>query len=84
MENTQRSRAVIIPPESDLNRYEAGASMGQNEELAQNLEKIVSQLDIISSSLLLLEQRISTNEDQVAQVFEYFKEIREQNSSYQQ
>jgi hypothetical protein len=37
----------------------------------------VSQLEIISNSLLLLEQRISTNEEQVAQVFEYFKEIRE-------
>ena len=58
-----------MPPESDLNRYEAqhgAGGLGQNEELAQNLEKIVSQLDIISSSLLLLEQRISSNEDQVA------------------
>ena len=73
---------MLIPPESDLNRYEqqhgaGGNPVGQNEELAKNLDKIVSQLEIISNSLLLLEQRISTNEEQVAQVFEYFKEIRE-------
>jgi len=51
--------------------------LGQNEELAQNLQKIVSQLEIISSSLLLLDQRISTNEEQVAQVLDYFKEIKD-------
>jgi hypothetical protein len=44
----------------------------------------VSQLDIISKSLLLLEQRISTNEDQVAQVLDYFREVREHNQSQQQ
>jgi hypothetical protein len=59
---------VIVPPESDVNRYEqnAGGSLGQNEELAQNLQKIVSQLEIISNSILLMEQRISTNEETVA------------------
>jgi hypothetical protein len=73
----------LIPPEFDLNRYEqqhgvgGGAAVSQNEELAKNLDKIVSQLEIISNSLLLLEQRISTNEEQVAQVFEYFKEMKE-------
>ncbi len=69
----------MIPPEADANRYEqnAGGSLGQNEELAQNLQKIVSQLEIISNSLLLLDQRISTNEEQVAQVLDYFKEIKD-------
>jgi hypothetical protein len=52
-DNTQRSKGVLIPPESDLNRYEqtqgyvGSNSIGQNEELAQNLEKIVSQLGLI-------------------------------------
>jgi len=82
-ENTQRSKAILVPPESDLNRYEqakgGAGSIGQNEELAQNLEKIVSQLGLISNSLLLLEQRISVNEEQVGQVLEYFREIRDQN-----
>lgn len=38
-ENTSRSKAIIVPPESDLNRYEqhGGGNLGQNEELAQNL-----------------------------------------------
>ena len=40
-------------------------------------KKIVSQLEIISNSLLLLDQRISTNEEQVAQVLDYFKEIKD-------
>ena len=57
--------------------------MGQNEELAKNLDKIVTQLEIISNSLLLLEQRISTNEEQVAQVFEYFREVKEQHHQNQ-
>lgn len=38
-DNTQRSKGILIPPEADANRYEqnAGGSLGQNEELAQNL-----------------------------------------------
>lgn len=72
---------MIIPPESDANHYQQhGGSLGQNEELAQNLQKIVSQLEIISNSLLLLDQRISTNEEQVAQVLDYFRDVKEQNA----
>jgi hypothetical protein len=32
--------------------------------------------------LLLLDQRISTNEEQVAQVLDYFKEVKEQNAHH--
>jgi hypothetical protein len=42
----------------------------------------VSQLEIISNSLLLLDQRISTNEEQVAQVLDYFREVKEQNAQH--
>lgn len=51
---------------------------GSGEELAQTLEKVVSQLDIISRTLHVLEQRVSSNESSVQTVMEYFKELREQ------
>ena len=41
---------------------------GQGEELAQALEKIVSQLDVISRTVHVLEQRVSMNETEVNQV----------------
>ena len=72
---TNRSRTVMIAPESDCNRYEqqqhyaqGGVSSvtGNSEELAHTLEKIVSQLDIISRTLHVIEQRVSMNEEQVA------------------
>lgn len=64
---TQRSRTVNVAPDSDLNRYEqlhnphgygapaGGMPGGNSEELAQTLEKIVSQLDIISRTLHVIE-----------------------------
>jgi len=51
---------------------------GSGEELAQTLEKVVSQLDIISRTLHVLEQRVSMNEESVTNVLEYFKEAKEQ------
>ncbi len=71
---------VVVPPEQDLNAYENhhyGGNQGSNEELAQTLEKVVSQLDIISRTLHVLEQRVSMNEESVQNVYEYFKEIKE-------
>jgi len=46
-----------IAPTDDSN-----AQGGSGEELAQTLEKVVSQLDIISRTLHVLEQRVSMNE----------------------
>jgi hypothetical protein len=54
---------------------------GNGEELAQTLEKVVSQLDIISRTLHVLEQRVSMNEESVSGVMDYFKEVKEQNAS---
>ena len=43
-----------------------GGVTGSGEELALTLEKVVSQLDIISRTLHVLEQRVSMNEESVA------------------
>lgn len=51
---------------------------GNGEELASTMEKIVSQLDIISRTLHVLEQRVSMNEDSVTQVMDYFRDVKEQ------
>lgn len=47
---------------------------GSGEELAQTLEKVVSQLDIISRTLNVLEQRVSMNEESVQNVMAYFRD----------
>ena len=57
---------------------------GTGEELAQTLEKVVSQLDIISRTLNVLEQRVSMNEESVSNVMAYFNELRAQKESAQQ
>lgn len=54
---------------------------GNGEELAQTLEKVVSQLDIISRTLHVLEQRVSMNEESVSSVLDYFREVKEQKAS---
>jgi hypothetical protein len=53
---------------------------GSGEELAQTLEKVVSQLDIISRTLHVLEQRVSMNEDCVNTCMGYFNDIKEQKT----
>jgi hypothetical protein len=50
---------------------------GSGEELAQTLEKVVSQLDIISRTLNLLEHRVTMNETSVNTVMEYFKDLQQ-------
>jgi len=47
------------------------------EELARTLEKVVSQLDIISRTLQVLEQRVSSNETSVGEVVQFYREFRE-------
>ncbi len=54
---------------------------GNGEELAQTLEKVVSQLDVISRTLHVLEQRVSINEESVSGVMEYFREVKEAKAS---
>jgi len=77
---TSRSNhTVLVPPTNDANKLDQVT--GNSEELAQNLEKMVSQLDIITRTAHVLEQRISMNEESVANVLDYFKEIKQQ---YQQ
>jgi hypothetical protein len=51
---------------------------GNGEELASAMDKIVSQLDIISRTLHVLEQRVCMNEESVTQVMEYFHEVKDQ------
>ena len=55
---------------------------GSGEELAQTLEKVVSQLDIISRTLHVLEQRVSMNEESVNNVMGYFNELRAQKENH--
>ena len=51
--------------------------MTGGEELARTLEKVVSQLDIISRTLQVLEQRVSSNETSVGEVVQFYREFRE-------
>lgn len=51
---------------------------GSGEEMAQTLEKIVSQLDIISRTMNVLEQRVSKNEEAVTNVKQYFSLYKQQ------
>lgn len=53
---------------------------GSGEELAMTLEKVVSQLDIISRTLHVLEQRVSMNENSVNVCLQYFRDQRERSS----
>jgi centriolar protein POC1 len=59
-----------------------GGVAGTGEELAQTLEKVVSQLDIISRTLNVLEQRVSANEESVGNVMAYFHELRAQKEAH--
>ena len=59
----------------------AAGVTGSGEELALTLEKIVSQLDIVSRTLQMLEQRASMNEEAVHNCLEYFKEVKEMRHS---
>ena len=54
---------------------------GSGEELALTLEKVVSQLDIISRTLHVLEQRVSMNEESVTNCLNYFHENKQQRES---
>jgi len=49
---------------------------GSGEELQNTLTKVVSQLDLISRTLHVLEQRVSMNEESVTSVMDYFKEAK--------
>jgi hypothetical protein len=49
---------------------------GTGEELHQTMVKVVSQLEIISKTLHVLEQRVSMNEESVVGVMDYFKEVK--------
>lgn len=53
---------------------------GSGEELQATLEKIVSQLGMISETLHVLEQRVSMNEDSTTQVLSYFEDARKRKS----
>lgn len=61
---------------------ESGAQ-GSGEELAMTLEKVVSQLEIITRTLNVLEQRVSQNEESVSGAVEYFRQIKEERLSAQ-
>ena len=51
---------------------------GTGEDLAQTLEKIVTQIEVIQKTLQVLDQRISQNEAQVSQAVGQFHQYREQ------
>lgn len=67
----------------DENQYDPTYSGNQNgvsgtgEELKNTLVKIVSQLEIISKTLHVLEQRVTMNEDCVINVVNFFKQDEE-------
>ena len=79
----QYQNTFAQPEHTGYNRDESNNVQGSGEELAQTLEKVVSQLDIISRTLHVLEQRVSMNEESVSNVLEYFKEAREARESKQ-
>ena len=54
---------------------------GSGEELAQQLEKIVSQIEIIQKTLVVLDQRISTNEATVSQAVETLRTYKEHQAN---
>ena len=80
-------KSIMKPPQVpastgaavDFNNYQQNdqnAVGGSGEELAQTLEKVVSQLDIISRTLHVLEQRVSMNEEAVSNVMGFFNDVR--------
>jgi hypothetical protein len=50
---------------------------GTGEELNTTLKQVVTQLEMITKSLNLLEQRVCMNESSVGNVMGYFKERKE-------
>lgn len=54
----------------------AGGVAGSGEELAVTLEKIVSQLSIISGTLQVLDQRVAQNEGAVNTVMKCFEDAK--------
>lgn len=80
------NRTMTQQQSADFN-YEGAANQddgvgGSGEELAQTLEKVVSQLDIISRTLDVLQQRVSMNEESVSTVMNYFAELRAQKENH--
>lgn len=76
------NKMAAAAAEADYAPYVPGAGVtGSGEELAMTLEKIVSQLDIISRTLQMLEQRASMNEEAVHNCLEYFKEAKNARES---
>lgn len=57
--------------------HDNNAISGSGEELKNALEKIVSQLGIITQTLHVLEQRVTMNEESVTGVIDYFRDARE-------
>jgi predicted nucleic acid-binding protein len=53
---------------------------GAGEALAQTLEKIVTQIEIINQTLQVLDHRISQNERNVSVAVEEFRHYREERS----
>lgn len=49
---------------------------GSGEELQNTLTKVVSQLDLITRTLHVLEQRVSMNEESTTSVMDYFREAK--------
>lgn len=72
----------MVPPTNDANKFDH--ITGNSEELAQTLEKMVSQLDIITRTVHVIEQRVSMNEESVTNVLDYFKEIKSQYAQIRQ
>jgi len=68
---------VLAGQQTTMTHLPGGGVTGSGEELALTLEKVVSQLDIISRTLHVLEQRVSMNEESVANCLTFFKEARD-------
>lgn len=60
-----------------------GGVAGTGEELAQALRQVVAQLDILQSTVKVLDQRVSKNEESVANVMAFFQEVRAQREGQQ-
>ena len=71
-----------VGSQGNMGSQQPGAGVtGSGEELALTLEKVVSQLDIISRTLHVLEQRVSMNEESVNNCLGYFQENKAQRES---
>jgi hypothetical protein len=81
---------MIKAPKSSLQEpfapavVDTGVQGGAGEDLAQTLEKVVTQLEIITRTLNVLEQRVSQNEASVSNAVDFYRQHKEERLAQQE